>query len=179
MPLYLLLEVIKGNSVSPPQAAFPKAGGTWEWLGEGRVDRSQDVLQSLSFHSCINYWFLGFFLRSMFIILATMMQWCLSAFAESSKTATILFLSASVKYFPAHCIWQVCELHKKELHEWLLNDSLSHSGLDLTPCNRPQRGTSWFCFAKKGQGRSQLPHRLMLPHWLKRLYISAWGYPEI
>lgn len=61
MPLYLLLEVIKGNSVSPPQAAFPKAGGTWEWLGEGRVDRPQDVLQSLSFYSCINYCILGLF----------------------------------------------------------------------------------------------------------------------
>lgn len=60
MPLYLLLEVIKGNSVSPPRAAFPKQGSTWEWLGEGSVDRPQYVLQSLSFHSCLND-FLKFF----------------------------------------------------------------------------------------------------------------------
>lgn len=42
MPLYLLLEVIKGNSVSPPRAAFPKAGGYMGMAG-GRERRQTSV----------------------------------------------------------------------------------------------------------------------------------------
>lgn len=55
----------QGQLSISPSAAFPKAGGTWEWLGEGRVDRPQDVLQSLSFHSCSSYWVLGFFFKGL------------------------------------------------------------------------------------------------------------------
>lgn len=100
----------------------------------------------------------------------------------SSETATIPLLSASVKYFPAHCMWgrQVCKFHKKELHKWLLNNSYSHSGLDLTPCNRPQRGHKLVLLSQEGPGSSPASAKvwIMLFHWLKNLCISAWGYPE-
>lgn len=55
------------------------------------------------------------------------------------------------------CMWgrQVCKFCKKELQKWLLNDWYSHSELDLTPCNRPQRGTSWFHSPRRGRGVGQ------------------------
>lgn len=51
----------QGQLSISPSSSVSQSRGTWEWLGEGRVHRPQDVLQSLSFHSCINYCFLGVF----------------------------------------------------------------------------------------------------------------------
>lgn len=63
MPLYLLLEVIKGNSVSPPQQRFPKQGVHGNGWGKGGWTDLRMFSRVSAFTHVVIVGFWGFFLK--------------------------------------------------------------------------------------------------------------------